>query len=174
MFRLVTNQQKPRHQHQSCTENRKPGGNYVSIIVHLMLAASIRTQDSRVPDSIEVKLRRDCSKDAPKGTSRRFRGSAPCPGSVTPALNRKGRNTKPQHELSHPTLSKTGGSMSDIQSVLKMQRCSNSSSTNCGTRACLSPSRQMAQSSAPIRTGRRSIPWRTRFETAAFRGTCRG
>ena len=61
-FRLFTDQQKPRDQHQSCTENRKPGGNYVSIIVHLVLAASIRTQDSRVPDSIENNLRSECSK----------------------------------------------------------------------------------------------------------------
>lgn len=34
MFRLVTHQQKPRHQHKSCAENRKPGGNYVPVVVH--------------------------------------------------------------------------------------------------------------------------------------------
>ena len=74
-FRLVTDQQKPRHQHQGCTENRKPDGNYVSIIVHFILQLQLSAQDSRIPNSIEDKLGSERSEYDARETSDHIRSS---------------------------------------------------------------------------------------------------
>jgi hypothetical protein len=86
-LRLVADPQEPRHQHQSRTENCEPRGNYVSIIIHLdtatetyapnccgsRIAPSIRTEDPRVPDSIEDKLRSQRGKYDARETSDNIR-----------------------------------------------------------------------------------------------------